>query len=112
LSALASLRRLRLRRALLIALSLAGALGLSLVVLVGFARCALIALRLARGVLLHRLLLALLRLSAALARAALRRLALLSSRAALRALTLRTRGCAGLSAALHALGGRQAYSRQ
>ena len=106
-----TLRGLRLRRALLIALPLAGALGLSLVVLAGFGRCALIALRLARGVLLHRLLLALLRLSAALARAALRGLALLSGRAALRALTLRTRGCAGLSA-LHALSGRQAYSRQ
>jgi hypothetical protein len=102
---LLTLRGLRLRRALLIALSLAGALGLSLVVLLGFARRALIALLpLARGALLHRLLLALLGLPAALARATLRRLALLSRRAAWCALTLGTRCCAGLSSALHALG--------
>jgi hypothetical protein len=87
---------------LLIALSLAGALGLSLILLAGLVLGALIALwRLARSALLHRLLLG---LPAALARAALWRLTLLSRGAALRALTLRTRGCAGLSAALHALG--------
>ena len=51
------------------------------VVLLGFARGALIALLpLAGGALLHRLLLALLRLAAALARAALRRLTLLGGR--------------------------------
>jgi hypothetical protein len=102
LPVLLTLRRLRLGRALLIALSLAGALGLSLVVLLGSARGGLIALlRLTRGVLLHRLLLPLLRLDAALARAALRRLALLSRSATL---TLRARGCAGLPAALRVLG--------
>jgi hypothetical protein len=97
---------LRLRRALLITLSLTGALGLCLVVLLGFARGALIALLpLAGGALLHRLLLALLRLAAALARAALRRLALLGGRStAWCALTLRARRSARLSAALHALG--------
>jgi hypothetical protein len=78
-----------------------------LVLLSGLVLGALIALRrLARRALLHRLLLG---LPATLARAALWRLPFLSRRAAL---ALRTRGCAGLSAALHALGGCQAYARQ
>ena len=63
------------------------------------------AVPLAGGALLHRLLLALLRLAAALARAALRRLPLLGGRStAWCALTLRARRSARLSAALHALG--------
>jgi hypothetical protein len=92
---------------LLIALSLAGALGLSLLLLAGLACGALLALRrLARSALLHRLLL---RLSAALAWAALWRLTFLPRGAAL---TLRTRGSAGLAAALRTLCRRQAYARQ